>query len=37
MGVGAYTLLHMKNLKETESLIFVILCVLCFQRHFLDF
>ena len=38
-GVGvAYadvqtTVLHMKRLNETESPIFVILCVLCFQRQ----
>ena len=30
--------LHMKRLNQTESLIFVILCVLCFQRQtFLTF
>ena len=27
------TVLHMKTLNQTESPIFVILCVLCFQRH----
>ena len=37
-GGGAYaasqtTVLHMKRLNHTESPIFVILCVLCFQRH----
>ena len=37
--VGAYgasqtTVLHRKRLNQTESLIFVILCVLCFKRHF---
>ena len=43
MGWGAYeasqtTALHMKRLNQTESPIFVILCVLCFQRQsFLTF
>ena len=37
-GGGAYaasqiTVLHMKGLNQTESPIFVILCVLCFQRQ----
>ena len=37
-GGGAYaasqtTVLHMKKLNQTESPIFVILCVLCFQRQ----
>ena len=37
-GAGAYaasqtTMLHMKRLSQTESPIFVILCVLCFQRQ----
>ena len=27
------TVLHIKRLNETESPIFVILCVLCFQRQ----
>ena len=27
------TILHMKRLNQTESPIFVILCVLCFQRQ----
>ena len=27
------TVLHMKRLNQTESPIFVILCVLCFQRQ----
>ena len=32
------TVLHMKRLNQTESPIFVILCVLCFQRQsFLTF
>ena len=36
--LGAYaasqtTVLHMKRLNQTESPIFMILCVLCFQRH----
>ena len=32
------TVLHMKRLSQTESPIFVILCVLCFQRQpFLTF
>ena len=32
------TVLHMKGFSQTESPIFVILCVLCFQRHsFLTF
>ena len=36
--LGAYavlptTVLHMKRLNQTESPIFVILCVLCFQRQ----
>ena len=38
-ALGAYiasqtTVLHMKRLNQTESPIFVILCVLCFQRQF---
>ena len=38
-GRGAYsasqtTMLHMKRLNQTESPIFVILCVLCFQRQY---
>ena len=37
-GGGAYaalqtTVLHMKRLSKTESPIFVLLCVLCFQRQ----
>ena len=42
-GAGAYaasqaTVLHMKRLNQTESPIFLILCVLCFQRlSFFDF
>ena len=36
--MGAYaasqtTVLHVKGLNQTESPIFVILCVLCFQRQ----
>ena len=27
------TVMHMKRLNQTESVIFVILCVLCFQRQ----
>ena len=34
----AYAVLHMKRLNQTEPPIFVILCVLCFQRQsFLTF
>ena len=32
--VSQTTVLHMKRLNQTESPIFVILCVLCFQRLF---
>ena len=32
-AVSQTTVLHMKKLNQTESSVFVILCVLCFQRQ----